>query len=58
LALVFYEFDCKNNQLRALAGKEYLGADDVDDVRPERFRAAKPESSDELILNAICKEVR
>jgi hypothetical protein len=56
--LAFYEFDCKQNKMRVLVGKEQLGSKKVEDIPRGDWQPLQPKSLDELLLNAICKEVK
>jgi hypothetical protein len=55
--LAFYEFDCKQNTMRALVGRENLRGKSISDVAKEEFRPVQPKTLDEALLKAICREV-
>jgi hypothetical protein len=56
--LAFYEFDCKQNTMRALVGKENVSGKRVDELAREAFHAVDPNSLDGALLQAICKDVK
>jgi hypothetical protein len=57
--LAYYEFDCKENKMRALVGREAVGTGKhISDITRQEFHPADPKSLDGLLLQAICKEVK
>ena len=56
--LAFYEFDCKQNKMRAMLGQENLAKSGMNELSLEQWHTAEPKSLDALLLNAICKEVK
>ena len=56
--LAFYEFDCKQNLMRAMVGKENVSGKGLDEIVRESFHPVEPKSLDDALLQAICKEVK